>query len=123
MNYLIIFDRFPFIFGYLIQVVKDVGVKTRKQVFSSICKLQNKNFLLCKKTFVTRRSFIPNLLCTKKISCTIYLVHQCKRILCAQSEPNISACVEHARCAWRPPWLEIFSSSRLCNGHLCLNRI
>ena len=35
------------------------------------------------------------------------------------SEPNISACVEHARGAWRPPWLEIFSSSRLCIDAIC----
>ena len=105
-NYSSIFDRLPFIFGYLIQVVKEVGAKTRKQVF--LIDLQDAKlelFLLCKKTFVPRRSFIANLLCTKKISCTISLVLYTKRILCTQSEPNISACVEHARGAWRPPWL------------------
>ena len=105
-NYSTIFDRLPFIFGYLIQVVKEVGAKTRKQVF--LIDLQDAKlelFLLCKKTFVPRRSFIANLLCTKKISCTISLVLYTKRILCTQSEAYISARVEHARGAWRPPWL------------------
>ena len=58
-NYLTIFDRFPFIFGYSIQVVKEVGVKTRKQVLfiDTSCKIW---------VF----PLIPNLLGTKKISCT-----------------------------------------------------
>ena len=82
MNYLTIFDRPPFIFGFSIQVVKEVGVKTRKQVFlmDASCKIRFFLLFLCsedllfqiscapKRSLVqyllytnAKRSFVPNL--------------------------------------------------------------
>ena len=117
MNYLTIFDRFPFIFGYLIQVVKEVGVKTRKQVFfhwSASCKIRISS---CAKKLLWQGDLLFQISCAPKRFLVQYLLYTNAK----GSEPNISACVEHARGAWRPPWLEIFSSSRLCNVHLCFS--
>ena len=61
MNYLTIFDRHPFIFGFSIQVVKEVGVKTRKQVFliDASCKIRFFLLFLCSEDLLFQISCAP----------------------------------------------------------------
>ena len=74
-NYSTIFDRLPFIFGYLIQVVKEVGAKTRKQVF--LIDLQDAKlelFLLCKK-LLCQEDLLLQISCAPKRSLVQYLLY------------------------------------------------
>ena len=90
MNYLTIFDRFPFIFGYLIQVVKEVGVKTRKQVFfhwSASCKIRISS---CAKKLLWQDDLLFQISCAPKRFLVQYLLYTNAKISLVRNMSRIS---------------------------------